>query len=221
MKMTNYSPCLTRAENLKRQLGFSLIEMVMGMTVLAILAAGTTAGVLLSRRIAESNVHQNTAFTVAQGYMEQIKSMEYVLITNAVENYEENKSTVAGMGILASDAYKTNSTAAKIMLETKSIDASQFGTAVTIDIEMDAPLYIGAWVEREVLIDIRNPGESGQWEQMMPMRFRVMINNLKDTSVDIRALEITLEYEYLAKQRGADHWYGNQLNFVKSFAPTF
>lgn len=206
---------------MRSRIGFSLVETVMGMTVLTMLAAGTTAGVLLSQRIANSNVAQNTAFTVAQGYMEQVKSMEYVLLTTAHDNYIQNKSAVDGWGVLANDAYTTNSTAAKIMLDTKSIDSSLAGTAAITNIEMDAPLYIGAQVQRDVLLDIKDPGLDTQRELMMPMRFQIDINNLNDTAVDYRALEITIAYEYEAKLRGARVWRTEQLNFVKSFAPTF
>ncbi|QYY36340.1 hypothetical protein [Ruficoccus sp. ZRK36] len=194
---------------------------MIGMTILAIVAAGTTAAVFTSRMLAESSIYQNTSFTVAQGYVEQLKSVEYVLMTNALESYESHTSTVSGWGILDNDSYKTNSLAEDVMLDTKSIDASTTGVASTTNVETDSPLYIGAWVQRNVLIDIQNPGEDDQHELLMPMRFKVMMNNLSDSSSDVEALEITLSYRYQMKVRGVSKWYDGELRFVRCNAPTF
>ncbi|WP_281398159.1 type IV pilus modification PilV family protein [Ruficoccus amylovorans] len=201
--------------------GFSLVEVMIGMSILVIVAAATTSAVFVSRMLAESSIYQNTSFTVAQGYVEQIKSIEYVLLTNALDNYESHKGTVGGWDVLSSDAYQTNSIAEKVMLDTRSIDSSESGVASETEFETRAPLYIGAWVERNVLIDIRNPGENNQHELLMPMRFKVEMTNLSDTTENVDALEITLLYSYQTNIRGDKHWYDGELRFVRCNAPTF
>ena len=55
----------------------TLIEVMLALSVLAMVSLTILSSVLLSRRLAESNVYENTALTVTQGYLEQIKSMEY------------------------------------------------------------------------------------------------------------------------------------------------
>ncbi len=194
---------------------------MIGMAILVIIAAGTTSAIFVSRMLAESSIYQNTSFSVAQGYVEQVKSIEYILLTNALENYENHKGTVSGWGVLSNDAYLTNSIAEKVMLETKSIDASESGVASTIDVETASPLYIGAWVERNVLIDIRNPGQENQHELLMPMRFKIEMKDLSDTSEKVEALEITLFYRYQMHLRGNTKWYDGELRLVKCNAPTF
>ena len=201
--------------------GFSLVEMMIGMSILVIIAAGTISAIFVSRNLAERNIYDNTAFTVAQGYAEQVKSIEYGLLTNALDNYENSKATVDGWGILDNDAYLTSSLAEEVMLETKSIDASESGIASETDFETESPLYIGAWVQRDVLIDIRNLGENNEHRLLMPMRFKIEMNNLSDTSEDVEALEVTLTYQYQIKVRGHEGWEEGTLRFVICNAPTF
>jgi hypothetical protein len=87
--------------------------------------------------------------------------------------------------------------------------------------EAAAPLYVGAWVERNVLIDVQDIGEETQRELVMPMRFKVEMNDLSDGSEEVDALEITLTYQYQIKIRGNQTWYEDKLRFVHCNAPTF
>lgn len=56
---------------------FSLVEVMVGTAILGLASIGLIGGILQARRMAENNVWFITAVTVAQGYVEQIKSMEY------------------------------------------------------------------------------------------------------------------------------------------------
>lgn len=64
--------------------GFSLLESVIAMTVFTIVALGITGLVIQSRKVAENNILRNTAFTVAQGYLEQIRSISIRDIEDAI-----------------------------------------------------------------------------------------------------------------------------------------
>lgn len=55
----------------------SLLEVLIGMGVLAIISAGILASLIQSRRLTEGSIYQNTAVAVAQGYIEQLKNMEF------------------------------------------------------------------------------------------------------------------------------------------------
>jgi len=57
--------------------GFTLVELLLSLTVFAILASGLVSSVLQSRRLAESTVFESTALTAALGYLEQMKSLRY------------------------------------------------------------------------------------------------------------------------------------------------
>ncbi len=64
-----------RRSDRRARSGFSLLESVIAMTVFTIVALGITGLVIQARKVAENNILRNTAFTVAQGYLEQIRSI--------------------------------------------------------------------------------------------------------------------------------------------------
>ncbi len=98
-----------------RVAGFTITEAMMGMFVFAILATGLTSGVLQSRRLAQLNIMRNTAYTVAQGYLEQMKAISTADLSAAADPSKTNKPPIA----------------------TKSVSALAVG-----QIERDDPLYV-------------------------------------------------------------------------------
>ena len=62
----------------------TLAEIVIGMAVFSLVAGGIVALTIQSRRMAESAIRENTAATVTQGYLEQIKSIEYSALVDAI-----------------------------------------------------------------------------------------------------------------------------------------
>ncbi len=55
----------------------SLLEVMSGMAILSMVSLGILAALLQSRRLTEGSIYQNTAVTAAQGYIEQMKNMEF------------------------------------------------------------------------------------------------------------------------------------------------
>lgn len=55
----------------------TLIEVMFSLAILGIAASGVLSATLQSRRLSEGSIYQNTATTIAQGYLEQIKNMEF------------------------------------------------------------------------------------------------------------------------------------------------
>jgi len=55
----------------------SLLEVMSGMAILSMVSLGVLAALLQSRRLTEGSIFQNTAVTAAQGYIEQMKNMEF------------------------------------------------------------------------------------------------------------------------------------------------
>ena len=105
--------------------GFTLVEVVVGMTVfLMLLIAGSTA-VVQTQKMAHSNVMHNTARTVIEGYMEQMKGISYYRYKEAMAD------------------------PINVPLETMGISA-----LTTTDIKYDDPLFLNVENEKEVLLDI-------------------------------------------------------------------
>ena len=62
----------------------TLVETVVAMGIFSLVAVGIIGLNLQSRRLAESAIRENTAATVTQGYLEQIKAIEYSALVDAV-----------------------------------------------------------------------------------------------------------------------------------------
>lgn len=80
------------------RLGFSLAEALIALTILAMLAMAFTQTSLYSRRAAEANVCESTALTVAAGYLEQIKSMEYESLVASILDPNKPIETMVNQG---------------------------------------------------------------------------------------------------------------------------
>ena len=61
----------------------TLVEVTLALTILALSLCGILAALIQSRRLTEGSVSQNSALTIVQGYMEQIKNMELKDVVNA------------------------------------------------------------------------------------------------------------------------------------------
>ena len=65
-----------------KRAGMSLLEVMSGLVILSIISVGVLASLLQSRALTEGSIFQNTAVTAAQGYIEQIKNMEFSELDN-------------------------------------------------------------------------------------------------------------------------------------------
>lgn len=63
--------------------GMTLVEVVIALSILALSLGGILAALIQSRRLTEGSVAQNSALTIVQGYVEQMKNMELMQIVNS------------------------------------------------------------------------------------------------------------------------------------------
>ena len=129
----------------------TLIEVMLALGVLTMVSLTILSSVLLSRRLAESNVYENTALTVTQGYMEQIKSMEYSVLTDC---------------LITGDP-----------LPCKSVSILQTGP----NIEEDDPLVIAAENLKTIAIDLRDDGTGNLYEVVMQYKITPTVTDLQPT----------------------------------------
>ncbi len=78
--------------------GFTLLEVMLAMSILALVAVGVTQNLILTRGISESNIRDSTAVAAASGYLEQIKGMEYERILASVRDPATPLPTVLNQG---------------------------------------------------------------------------------------------------------------------------
>lgn len=63
-----------------RLAAFTLVEVLIASVILTVTCVGILGMMIQSRRLTEGSIVQNSVITVMQGYMEQVKSMEYSLL---------------------------------------------------------------------------------------------------------------------------------------------
>ena len=62
---------------------FTLVEIVISLFILSMMALALGAATIQARKLSEAAVYHATALSAAQGYMEQIQSMEYQNLLDA------------------------------------------------------------------------------------------------------------------------------------------
>ena len=75
-------PSLSRP-GAKHLSGVSLVEVVISLGILAIVAVSLVGVTFYIRSMSEQTVYQNTALTLAQGYVEQLRSLDYTTLASA------------------------------------------------------------------------------------------------------------------------------------------
>lgn len=168
-----------------RTRGVSLIEVMIGMAIFSLLALGIIATAMHSLRTSQLNVMKNTAFTVSQGFLEQIRSIDESHLKAAVE-----------------DPYDTP-------IPTKSVSATSAGGVIHVD----SPLYLEDPVatadgqnHRKILVDLTENSAGEMNEVFMDMWFDLDITPM--TTANGYLIKIDFKYyrpglNYLAAQTGS------------------
>jgi len=138
--------------------GFTLLEVMVGMATFTLLALGITAGVLQSRRLSQLNVLRTSAYTVAQGYMEQIFSINPADLETA-----SNPGNAGSRTAIPTEAVNSLTSNASLVEKSDPLYVSPItgnlpanmtwrtGTGLTGD----------AWNCKQILIDLATNGTGG------------------------------------------------------------
>lgn len=73
---------------------FTLVEVLIASVVLSLLSLGVLAMIIQSRRLTEGSIVQNSVVTVMQGYIEQVKSMDYSLLAPSLPSAPATPITI-------------------------------------------------------------------------------------------------------------------------------
>lgn len=178
--------------NATKQSGYSLIEVIVGVGVFSILAAGIAASTSFISRTASSNIYSNTAYTVAQGYAEQIKSIQYSTIESALNNPGSNN------------------------IPTVSLSKGS-GTVS----QLSDPLTFGARIKKEIIVDIEELDDGTERDRVMNMWFTVTGNNLSTSADALDAIEITIAFEWEVTNRASTQTYDGVIKLLKTAVTEF
>ena len=167
--------------------GFTLVEAAVGMAVFALLIASGASAITQTQKLAHSNVMHNTARTVVEGYMEQIKGIPYFRFIEAMNDPNN------------------------IPLETKGI-SSLLSAEI---IQFDDPLYVGLENKKQVLLDIKEDSKGLLTPLNMDLYITPELTNISDTT-GIRVIEITLNFRYESLFKGVTKEYESDIRFIKT-----
>lgn len=178
--------------NPKSTAAFSLVEVMIGITIFSIVAAGVASATLLTSKIAYSNIYRNTAFTVAQGYGEQIKSIRYALLDQALEDPANN------------------------LIPTKSLSLGSGST-----LQLDDPLIFDTRVLKNIVVDVSTDDNGVDKERIMRMWITPSGRDLTKESDGVKALEITLNFEWEVIAQGIVRVHEDAIKIVKTDVSEF
>jgi|GEM_PF-1048165 len=164
---------------LDRRKGLTLAEVVIGLVVFAILMAAVSSAMVQSQKLSQANIMDNTAFTVAQGYLEQIKSISY----SDLEEIAANPNTLP----IPTKSIKYSATIDTELEEEGVVEEDDM-------IEIDDPLWVNQQNTKSVLLDLIEKGTSIQ-EVSMDVVITPTLNNIF-SSEGRKVVEITLDFSY-------------------------
>lgn len=171
----------------KNQEGFTLVEVIVGLLVFAILATTSSVAFVQTQKLAHANIMHNTARTVLQGFVEQIKGVQYFKLLEAI-----NDPTT-------------------IPLPTKSISSIATGT----DIQISDTLFLNQENYKEVLIDLIDHGSGVYEEHTMDLYITPTVTNISSTA-GIEVLEFRLGYRYESLFKGINASHAGTVRFIKT-----
>lgn len=175
----------------KKSAGLSLLEVMIALTIFALVSIGISAMVIQGQKLAHENILRNSAYTVAQGYLEQIVSINSADILEAA-----NDPTIS--------------------IPTVSVSALNSGEG---NIEIADPLFVGTTNNKQILIDQKDDDEGNPVQYTLDMSFDVTITDLNDAVTmganAIPAIQITLDFTYESRQLRGTSQKSGTLRIVK------
>jgi len=126
---------------LKGKDGFSLVEVMIGALILTMVGMGTLSGLLQARRMTQGSINEGTAMTVAQGYLEQMKNMQFSLLDDSEIMELINQGTADSLKVSPAVSDPTVGATSDIS-NVKSLDINNTPNDATDDLVIDFILYV-------------------------------------------------------------------------------
>ena len=190
--------------------GLTLIEVLVSVTVLTVLTVGILGGLLQSRRLTEGSIYQNSALTIVQGYLEQIKNMEFSSLPYRLSN----DTLIAGGGATADEIPTLSDQNTPDPLRISS-GAPPLVTALVPG--TTAPTGV---IDNVKSIDINQTANIAT--DNLQLRIWVWIQDVSNTAIDATQVRaITLIYQYRVGDGGRGRWVVGSVRNIRSSVPTF
>ncbi|MCG8527760.1 MAG: prepilin-type N-terminal cleavage/methylation domain-containing protein [Opitutales bacterium] len=172
-----------------RKQGFTLVEMMVGLTLLGVFMTGIFGSVRLSTLISESTIYDNTAMLVAQSHLEQIKSLPYEEVLLA----SQDPSNVT---LKAINPYYDDQLNMTVQDAPLSLDPSQQPN------------------QRTVKLTARGDGNNSSID--MPVNMTVTVVDKNTGTNPVEALEIKIVYSYQLPDVMGGNWVTKQVQTIRA-----
>jgi len=177
---------------IRKSRGFTLVEVVVGLLVFAMLTTSASVAFVQTQKLAHSNVMHNTARTVLQGYVEQIKGVQYYKLLEVMDDSVNNP------------------------IPTKSISSLAEGE----DIQIDDDLYLNVENYKNILLDIIDQGGGELDTHTMDLYVTPRATNILN-SAGVEVIEFTLDYRYESLFKGINANHAGSVRFIKTSVSEF
>lgn len=195
----------------RRTRAFTLVEVLIASLVLTVTCGGILAMMIQSRRLTDGSIVQNSIVTVMQGYIEQIKSMEYGLIT-------PSPAGVPGADILPIPTVQdeAHSDALNVSYGTPPASLPAIGTVPTGAIDNVKSIQIKTPLKPDGTPAALNPNDT------IELTVWVWVQDLTDLANNIGGSKaITIIYTYKFRDGGRIKSIRGTLRTIRSVVPSF
>jgi type II secretory pathway pseudopilin PulG len=124
-----------------------MVEVMVSLGVLAMLMLGLFAALLQSRRLTEASIYQNSANTVIQGYIEQMKNMEFEELSRAVIPTRLDESTLdpltpSTVAVINPNTVVLGTVPTGVTNNVKVVDVNNTPTITTDDLTLNIWIWV-------------------------------------------------------------------------------
>ncbi|MEN9634615.1 MAG: hypothetical protein RL077_3019 [Verrucomicrobiota bacterium] len=196
----------------------TIVEVMIAIGILSIVLLGVLQGMLQSRRMTEGSIRQSTTASLVQGYMEQIKSLKYAAVLNALPS--SPATTPTGGTVAAWQAY-TGTTGVDDSNPTLTLMDSNQADAIFCLVSGSAPTTLPAIStlptdasKHTESVDIDNIGSA---TDNCTLDMWVWINALPGLT-DCKSIVIV--YQYTVRDGGRIRYFTDWVRSIRSIIPT-
>jgi prepilin-type N-terminal cleavage/methylation domain len=211
----------SHAPTARKTSGFTLVEVIVAVLVLSMFVGGMLATLIQSRNLTEGSIYQNSANTIMQGYIEQIKNMEFTDLPYTSGNTLFPGSVPGESTTLLTRGVRRVSAADGGMENIR--DPLRISTSTTIP---DPSAILADGVPSNVadnikVFDINNTPDNPHDD--LRLRIWIWIRDLSDPSSDATSLRgITVIYAWRPNNTNANsRSFVGTVRTIRSAVPTF
>jgi prepilin-type N-terminal cleavage/methylation domain-containing protein len=200
---------------------FTLVEVLVASLVLAALVGGVLATLLQSRNLTEGSIYQNSANTILQGYIEQIKNMEFADLPYTAGGTLMPGSVAGAASTLLTRGVRRVSAADGAMENIADPLLISTSASIPLPAEILNNALPAGVVDNIKLFDINNTPDNPADD--LRLRIWIWIRDLSDPSSDATNVRgITILYSWRANNGSSNaRSFVGTVRTIRSAVPTF